>query len=646
MTTVPMKWIQIVVLKEDLVPVLRYLGSQGCLQLSHGAVAGTPEDELRTSLQKTAEVLGLGRTPVPRSSPVPFPVDRARALVGRVADFAARKDDWSRRSESCSRRTERLAVFRGLGLTWRDWAGLKNLGLEVGTFSEADVPTSELGGSAVLRPLETPGIWAAAGLSEFRPSWGLVLEKHGFRPFPRPTLEEWGAGDQTPDQRLEALDAEAEILRAENERLEETRVRLVSENGGELLALLGTLRVEQRVRETAASLESSKNLGNVEGWLPSETVAKVVAELGTLTGDLVAVSVRDPGPDDRVPTRLRRRWGTAGFERMVANFGAPLYGTIDPTPPMAWTYVLFFSLMFGDVGQGFCLFLIGVFLGRGIPGFLGFRPSAAAFRKVGLGAMAAGVLYGSVFSVDSLLIPLTRTVTGWFGGPADHLLALVPVNDPAKLAAFFGFTLLLGVVVNSLGLGINLFNNLKLRRWEEAFVAKTGLAGALFFWYGLFFGIRILLGGRPEPWDLAGFLVPLGVLTLGPPAFRWAAGERVAEEGPGLFVLSVFIEIFETVSYYLSNTLSFLRIGAFALSHAVLSLITVTLATLVARSVAGLPGGVLVFLTGNAIILFLEGLIVSIQVLRLQYYEFFSKFFFETGTWFRPFQFSDLGEEK
>ena len=102
-------------------------------------------------------------------------------------------------------------------------------------------------------------------------------------------------------------------------------------------------------------------------------------------------------------------------------------------------------------------------------------------------------------------------------------------------------------------------------------------------------------------------------------------------------MISGAVELIEVVSGYLSNTVSFVRVGAFALSHAVLNFTILTLTEMVGgpRSI----GGIIVLIAGNALIIVLEGMIVAIQVIRLQYYEFFSKFFHETGKEFKPFRF-------
>ena len=113
----------------------------------------------------------------------------------------------------------------------------------------------------------------------------------------------------------------------------------------------------------------------------------------------------------------------------------------------------------------------------------------------------------------------------------------------------------------------------------------------------------------------------------------------VSKESPilenGLFsaIIGALVEVIEVFSSYISNTVSFVRVGAFALAHAVLGFLINMMAEL-----AG-PGGILVLILGNAIVVVLEGMIVAIQVVRLQYYEFFSKFFTETGREFKPFRF-------
>jgi V/A-type H+-transporting ATPase subunit I len=160
-------------------------------------------------------------------------------------------------------------------------------------------------------------------------------------------------------------------------------------------------------------------------------------------------------------------------------------------------------------------------------------------------------------------------------------------------------------------------------------------------------GARAALGAPLGWWDAIGIGLPLAGLMFEERLAHLAEGKPyVNEDGAFAGAVKGFVAVLESVSYFLSNTLSFLRVGAFALSHVVLSFIIFTMGDMVGRG--GLPGRagqLLVVLFGNAIIIFLEGMIVAIQIVRLQYYEFLSKFLTETGTSFDPFRFQFRKEQ-
>jgi V/A-type H+-transporting ATPase subunit I len=206
----------------------------------------------------------------------------------------------------------------------------------------------------------------------------------------------------------------------------------------------------------------------------------------------------------------------------------------------------------------------------------------------------------------------------------------------------------IGVILNSAGLAVNIINRIIMKKYEAAFFSKTGLAGLLLFWYAVFIALRCVFGGSFAWFDLAGLLIPAFFIFFGPLIWRCIAVRRpVLEHGLMTVIMEGFVEILETASTFISNTVSFLRVGAFALSHAVLSYIVFRFSEELARGVGG-PGGslsaLLVMIFGNALIIALEGMIVAIQVVRLQYYEFFSKFFTETGVEFAPFRFGKREE--
>jgi V/A-type H+-transporting ATPase subunit I len=209
-----------------------------------------------------------------------------------------------------------------------------------------------------------------------------------------------------------------------------------------------------------------------------------------------------------------------------------------------------------------------------------------------------------------------------------------------KIMYFFGFTVAIGFIINSIGLIINIVNKFSLGKPAQAVFSKTGICGAVFFWYVVFMALRIMLGGGSFAWyDAVAIGIPLVLLFFAEPFIRLFEGHRpVLENGLFAAVIEGVVEVLEIVSTSISNSVSFLRVGAFALSHAVLSYIIFTMSELVGGSLSA--GGILIGIFGNAVIIVLEGLIVAIQVIRLQYYEFFSKFFTETGREFKPFRFT------
>jgi V/A-type H+-transporting ATPase subunit I len=274
--------------------------------------------------------------------------------------------------------------------------------------------------------------------------------------------------------------------------------------------------------------------------------------------------------------------------------------------------------------------------------------------------MVMGFLNGEVFCVEGLLARPTQAVVGFFmrvsgiaGEVSDRrsvdlrsadlrsILHLMPEKgNITKLFYFFGFTMGLGVILNSIGLLVNIINLCVLRKYEKAIFSRTGVAGLAFFWYALFIAVRIILGGAFARFDVAGLLIPVFCILFGPVMWRAFAGERpILKEGLLVFIMESFVEALETVSTCISNTVSFLRVGAFALSHAVLAFIVFTLSEMVSGAPVGPLFALIIMIIGNAVIIVLEGMIVAIQVVRLQYYEFFSKFFTETGVEFEPFRF-------
>jgi V/A-type H+-transporting ATPase subunit I len=301
--------------------------------------------------------------------------------------------------------------------------------------------------------------------------------------------------------------------------------------------------------------------------------------------------------------------------------------------------------MFGDAGQGLVFLFLGILLTKGslnkITLFRNWAKFGPIFIAIGCSSMVMGLLNGEFFGNETLLVPFGEYFTGLFGEPRERILGLFPKGEGAvkKLAYFFLFTISVGFMVNSVGLVVNIINHLSIKNYAKAFFGKTGLTGALFFWYVVFMAVRIAFFHIPLH---AVDGVVIGITLLGvffaEPLERLVVGHRpVFPDGVLSGIIGGIVEVLEVATSYFSNSLSFLRVGAFALAHAVLGFIIFEMTQKTGG--IGTPGGLLVTIFGNAIVIVLEGMIVAIQAIRLQYYEFFSKFFTETGREFVPFKF-------
>lgn len=342
---------------------------------------------------------------------------------------------------------------------------------------------------------------------------------------------------------------------------------------------------------------------------------------------------------EKVPVQLKHGKLISSFERLIFSYGSPLYGTVDPTPFVAIFFTVLFGIMFGDAGQGFVFLILGILMACKVVKLAGWEKFALVFISIGVSSTIMGLLTGEFFANATVLVPFSRWVTGLFGTPRDTILELMPSGNPEsikRMFMFFGFTIAVGFVINTCGIIINIINQFALGKKGKAVFGKTGLTGAIFFWYVIVFAVRVaLFGHSPALYDWIVMGVSLFLTAFGEPFERLVDGERpVLENGLFSAVIAAIVEIIEVISSYLSNTVSFLRVGAFALAHAVLGYIIEMMVEIVPPA-----GGILVSIIGNGIVIVLEGMIVAIQVVRLQYYEFFSKFFSETGREFKPFRF-------
>ncbi len=289
---------------------------------------------------------------------------------------------------------------------------------------------------------------------------------------------------------------------------------------------------------------------------------------------------------------------------------------------MAFSYILMFGMMFGDAGNGLVVVLAGI--GLLIKGRTqALKDAGLVILMMGLSGIAFGVYYGSYFGIEE-----------WDGKPLGH--SPVGANTPTLFLA----AIPVGAVLMSIGLVLQIINRLRRGDIVDALMDKFGLAGAVFYWGTLALAVyMVAMHGTSIPlWvALCGLALPLLAVGAREPvhlilAKRHGHGEgHAAPVGETLIVAG--IEIFETVIGFLANTLSFLRLAGFAIAHAAVLMASFAIAEQLHKGLGVVGGvlGILIIILGNALAIALEGLVAFVQTVRLEYYEFFGKFFSGAG---------------
>ena len=433
-----------------------------------------------------------------------------------------------------------------------------------------------------------------------------------------------GTAQEILNEARQRAQADAQEL---NEVAEQRR-KLADEVSAELLELLTMIRRNRTAAEAMSHFGHRGRVYLIAGWVPENKVAQLREAVEDATRGRISFEVNSPfiAGEDRVPTLLRNSKMLRPIESLVSTYGIPGYRELDPTLLVAITFVLMFGIMFGDLGHGLVLVLSGVLLYTGrIPRLIRFAPAGVVLMGCGLASCLFGVLYGSVFGLEDLI---------------PHLW-LQPMNDILTLLLA---SVVFGVVVLNIGFGLKLLTALRARQFREILFDRNGVAGVLLYWCLIGMVLMAVTGhGVPGVLIIVALLLMVAMFLAQPLTSLVTTGKFRLEEGGnvGETMAEAFFELFESLIGYFSGTLSYVRLGAFAVAHAGLSMVVFLLAGMTGGGVIGTVLYILVLILGNLFIIGFEGLIVGIQTLRLEYYELFGKFFIGEGVPFKPLVFPE-----
>lgn len=436
------------------------------------------------------------------------------------------------------------------------------------------------------------------------------LVRFGFERF-RPDLQKHP--DVTAAEVIAHVEEETKAREKRLREIEARREVLKAEDGQELLRRRAWLRYRSACAGLRAYAGRSHGRFYLAGWIPAKDEEAFVAEFEAEHGFSCVASAPGEMKNAKPPVRIREGRIASVLTPLVKMYGMPAYGTVDPRVFMFFAYTLFFGIMFGDSGQGVVLAALGFLLWK--------KTGTWLWRIIGFCGVSAalfGLVYGSVFGLEHLL-------------PWGGIHPLEAENIMPVLLAGAG----VGVVIIVICMGINIANSLRMKDIHKAFFSPNGVSGLVLYVSVIAVVVCMFTGAA----DLMKFwfigpciLLPVVLIWVGEPLGKLLQGRRDWKpESWGMFVVEGFFDIFESAISYMSNTMSFLRLGAFAISHAGMMMVVNMLSANAAAT-----GKILIMILGNAFVAALEAALCSIQIIRLQFYEIFGRFYISGGQEFAP----------
>ena len=457
-----------------------------------------------------------------------------------------------------------------------------------------------------------------------------ILREAAFQEIEVPEEASTETGEVTEElgKKIAVLEEQIAAVDEEMERLRESNSTVITEYHRSLQVAALLLKVKNYLKKTRKTYIFS-------GWVPSGEKRRIESEIMRAAHGRAIVEIIPPEEiagvktgKVKVPVMLKHPGFFSPFEMLVSSYGLPEYKFIDPTIFVAISFLAMFGMMFGDIGHGAVLMFLGWLLGwrkGGIKG-AGKQVGRLAFY-CGISSVVFGFLFGSIFGLEELIPHI------WMKPMHDVLYFF-------KIAVYFGITMI------SVGIIFNIINAVRIRDVKSGLFDQAGLISAIIYWGGIG-TVSIFLSNKPIPLRLIIYAVgvPILLLFLKEPIMALIQHRRmVFEKGFFSYIMETVIEVIEIITGYLANTVSFIRVAAFSLAHVGLFIAVFSLVDTVKGKSAGVVYSALILIVGNAVIIALEGLVVTIQAIRLEYYEFFGKFFLGGGQAYKPIGIGDTAE--
>ncbi len=398
---------------------------------------------------------------------------------------------------------------------------------------------------------------------------------------------------------------ESDLLKAKEE-IESNNINLdkiLNENTYDIQNFIYSVNMYKTIEHLKSYMARSSKFYYMAGWIPESKLEKVKAALKKYPH----ATLRFKKADEVIyspPTLLKNNFLYRPFEGLVRMYGTPNYNEIDPTAFFAITYTILFGMMFGDVGQGLIFALVGLLILKK------HRTIGGVLLRVGISSTIFGFLYGSIFGDEHIIKPLL-------------------INPFENITTVLIAAICFGVLLSSCAYILGIYNKLfKQKDIEDGLFGKDGLAGFVLYLSFIFVALNIIkISVVPNSIATLMLLISILLILFKQPLARLIEKIKpLHKEGAGAYYLESSFSLIEALLGVFSSLVSFIRVGAFAINHVGLFMAFQTMAKMTSGTAS-----VAILIFGNILIIGLEGLIVAIQGLRLEYYELFSKYYTGDG---------------
>ncbi|MCL1964337.1 MAG: V-type ATP synthase subunit I [Firmicutes bacterium] len=622
MALVEMKRLTLLAMRADKDRVLAILQKAGCVQITEidGEEASRYLCEGRGGLERAEERLQRIRWAIgelagfaPKkgmlasmSFPVVSAVETARvqrskselmAVVGALESLERRRGELQGRQTRLTAELQQLSPWAGLDIPVERLRDTRETVQFAGTVSPKALEGVEaaLSGLPVLTRIvgeaqDSACLWIVAHKSARDAVQGaLKAAEFSARAF---------QGEGTPAEQCRRLEAERERVTAEREGLAKELAGLAGAEPD--LKILCELNACEKEREAAGMrFAETSSAFLCMGWIPQSACEKLEKRLRASV-PAMEIEFRAAADDEKPPTLMRNNRFIAPFEAVITNYSLPDARSLDPTFIMAPFFFCFFGMMVSDAGYGLIMAAL-------IPLVIHFAKPKTGLRKI-MWVLAFGgvstVFWGAMFDT-------------WFGASIRPIL-INPLEQPLEMMTL---CMGLGCVHLLTGLGVAAYKNFKAGKPLDAFMDQ-------FLWLFLLFGIALMI-------LVPGLSTVGAVLAIAGAAGIWLTAGRAKPTLMGKFT-GGFGALYGITSW-LSDILSYMRLFGMGLATGVIGMVFNTLAfILLPGGILGAVAGVAVLVVGHVFNAVINVLGAYVHACRLQYIEFFGKFYEDGGDPFVP----------